>query len=156
MKNNLSTLRSRRFAARQQEATRQIIAFQLLEFWFALPILAIEKVMTWEKVQNHQKEQNILFVDVHKSIFHSLPQKNPNNHESTEYIVFLNNEENIKIGLPIYSQPVMYRPKISDFKSLSESDFNNQNFYCITRQVICLPNCNLLLLSLEKLIKSVA
>ena len=39
-----STLRSRRLAKRQRENTQQIIAFQLRQTWFALPLEAVSKV----------------------------------------------------------------------------------------------------------------
>jgi purine-binding chemotaxis protein CheW len=155
MKNNLSTLRSRRFAARQQEATQQIIAFQLLDFWFALPILAIEKVITLDKINNNQDHRKLLLIDTTKKIFDFSSAKTIKKQlNETQYIILLSNEQTIKIGLPIDSQPFMYRPKMSDFKSLSESNLNNRNFQCLSDQVVYLADKILLVLSLKKLIES--
>ena len=78
----LSTLRSRRFAAVQTETTEQIITFCLRQEWFALPILAVQKVIPLGKVYGDPQgtgvsitayeEQEIVVIDVAKFIFQDL------------------------------------------------------------------------------------
>ena len=81
-----STLRSRRFAAVQTETTEQIITFCLREEWFALPILAVQKVIPLGKVYGDPQgtgvsitayeEQEIIVIDVAKFIFQDSSSSN--------------------------------------------------------------------------------
>lgn len=74
-----STLRSQRLATVKTETTEQMITFCLRKEWFALPILAVQKVITLGKIYGDPQntgvsitayeEKEIVVVDVAKFIF---------------------------------------------------------------------------------------
>ncbi len=181
----LPTLLSRRFEAREIDNTQQIIAFILARDWFALPILEIQKVIPLETIAGDSgdrgigitiyEDREVLIVDVAKQIFNqsSTPrqreattERSPSRSTSTiesylsndraqRYLVLLKDEADNIVGLPIDSQPVMYRVHPSDFKSLPETYLASGNIQCISSQIIDLPDRPLIfLLNRQQLIES--
>ncbi|HHP7231613.1 MAG TPA: chemotaxis protein CheW [Xenococcaceae cyanobacterium] len=176
-----STLRSRQFADRQNQVTEQIIAFRLLEEWFAVPILAVKKVIPLGKIYGDPNNQGISFtsynnrellvIDVAKYIFSGLPVSHNAetdkllNHETelqdfntteSKYLLILQAQNHQDIGLPIDSQPTMYRIDSSAFKALPEIYLEKSNIQYISSKIIEIPETPVMfLLDNQKLINSV-
>ena len=160
-----STLRSRRFAAVQTETTEQIITFCLRQEWFALPILAIQKVIPLGKVYGDPQgtgvsitayeEQEIIVIDVAQFIFQDLSSSDLMateidtvtaelswlDWEQQRYLIIINLDETTQnlLGLPIDSQPVMRRVTKSNFKVLPQAYLNQGNINCVSEEIIELP-----------------
>ena len=156
-----STLRSRRFAAVQTETTEQIITFCLRKEWFALPILAIQKVIPLGKVYGDPQgtgvsitayeEQEIIVIDVAKFIFQDLSSSDLVDAaesdlsglewEQQRYLVIINLHRQTQdlLGLPIDSQPVMRRVTKSNFKTLPKAYLDRGNINCVSEEIIELP-----------------
>lgn len=164
-----STLRSRRFAAVQTEKTEKMITFRLRQEWFALPILAVQKVIPLGKVYGDPQKtgvsitayeaQEIIVIDVAKFIFKDLPENNimatsidnekdiiaPNisffDEQRQRYLVIINliNPTENLLGLPIDSQPVMRRISQSNFQTLPNAYLKQDNIKCVSEKLIELP-----------------
>lgn len=161
-----STLRSRRLATVQTENTEQMITFRLCQEWFALPILAVQKVIPLGEVYGDPQntgvsitayeEQEIIVIDVAKFIFQDLPESNlatidtgdrenssiPElsflDEEKQRYLVIINLNQLSQnwLGLPIYSQPIMRRVAKSAFKNLPDAYLKQGNIHCLSNKVI--------------------
>ncbi len=150
----LSTLRSRRFEARETDNTQQMIAFMLARDWFALPILEIQKVIPLGTISGDPSDRGIgittyekrevLIIDVAKKIFNqsstSIQESSLSDNQPQRYLVLLKDEADNIIGLPIDSQPVLYRVSQSDFKPLPEAYLASGNIQCISSQIIDLKD----------------
>jgi purine-binding chemotaxis protein CheW len=157
-----STLRSRRFANKQQETTEQMITFRLRREWFAVPILTIHKVVILGEVYGDPHKtgisitkyegKEILVVDVGQRIFNNC-QPGEIIEEKTEsetsslllsrqqrYLIILHSQEHDLIGLPIDSEPVMRYVAQSAFKPLPENYLVQGNIQCVSSQIIDLPD----------------
>ncbi len=153
-----STLRSRRFEARATDNSQQMIVFMLASEWFALPILAIQKVIPLGTIAGDPsgrgigittyEKQEVLIVDVAKLIFNQSDTSVSSSldEEMQRYLVLLLNDTNKIIGLPIDSQPVMYRISPSDFKALPEEYLASGNIKCISSQIIALSDRQIIFL----------
>jgi chemotaxis signal transduction protein len=173
-----STLRSRRMANKQAQAVEQMIGFRLHQEWFALPILAIHKVIPLNKVYGDPQNigisittyegQKLLVVDVAKQIFNDqtpiVQKKEITNSleqnfleiEQQRYLLILETEANDVIGLPIDSQPTMYRVETSAFKPLPDVYLEQGNIQCVSSEIIELPDSPpLFILNPQKLILSI-
>ncbi|VEP18590.1 CheW domain protein [Hyella patelloides LEGE 07179] len=172
-----STLRSRRIANKKAQAVAQMIGFRLYQEWFALPILAIQKVVPLGKVYGDPhdtgvsittyEEQELLVIDVVKQIFRDrtplVSEPEPTNSVGEDfldisqqrYLLILQDDNNHRIGLPIDSQPTMYRVETSAFKPLPEAYLDRGNIQCVTSEIIELPDLPpLFVLDPPKLISS--
>lgn len=155
-----STLRSRRFAARQTETTQQMIAFRLGQTSFALPILAIQKVVPLAELSLYQ-EQELPIIDVAKSILcysthHKINQNSQaKDLDSEKYLIILGDGSQKAVGLPIDSQPTLCRVSESSFKPIPETEQANSDIKSISSQIIELPDRSIiLLLNPQKLIQN--
>lgn len=148
----LSTLRSRRFETRTIDNSQQMIAFMLASEWFALPILEIQKVIPLGTIAGDPsgrgigittyEQQKVLIVDIAKLIFnqsHTLINS-PSDGQLQRYLILLPDKVNNLIGLPIDSQPIMYRVSPGDFKALPEAYLVSGNIRCISSQIIALSD----------------
>jgi len=147
-----SPLRSRRLANRKTEVTKQLIAFRLRNEWFALPIEAIEKVVTLGEVYGDPnqegigltlyKGQDLLVVDVGKRIFKdkssSIELIKKTETERFLVIVRINDEE--LVGLPIDSAPSIKRIPESSIKELPEGYRKNGNIQCVSSLIVEVEN----------------
>ena len=164
-----STLRSRRFAARQTEATQQIIAFCLAQTWFALPILAIQKVVPLGEIKSDPANKKAKFtiyqdsqlpiIDVAESILGYLSSANNNSDEKSaqptgeRYLIIFGEgdyasaypSDRGSFGLPIDSQPILYRVSQSNFQPIPETYGAKKGIEAISSQVVELPNQSLAL-----------
>jgi chemotaxis signal transduction protein len=172
-----STFRSRRMANKKARSVEQMIGFRLDREWFALPILAIHKVIPLNKVygdpQNtgisvtNYEGQKLLVIDVARQIFNnqvSIKQPESSNSlmqdfltlEQQRYLLILETETNNLIGLPIDSQPTMYRVDNSAFKPLPEVYLAQGNIQCVSSEIIEFPDLPpLFVLDPQKLILSI-
>ena len=153
-----SPLRSRRFAARQTEATQQLIAFRLRQEWFALPVHAVQKVAQMGKVYGDPqgtgisltKYQNkeLLVVDVGHRIFAEAPNpdlasevvKNSSDLTQQRFLLIVQSDAGEVVGLPIDSQPAIRRVPGSAFTPLPEAYMVQGNIRCISSKMIQLTN----------------
>jgi chemotaxis signal transduction protein len=164
-------------ANKQARAVEQMIGFQLDREWFALPILAIHKVVSLNKVYGDPQNtgisistyegQKLLVIDVAKQIFNkqaSIVQPENSNSlaqdfleiEQQRYLLILETEANNLIGLPIDSQPTMYRVETSAFKPLPDVYLEQGNIQCVSSEIIELPDLPpLFVLDPQKLILSI-
>lgn len=156
-----STLRSRRFAARQTEATQQVIAFCLAQTWFALPILAIQKVVPLGEIKSDPANKKAKFtiyqdsqlpiIDVAESILGYLSSANNNSDEKSaqptgeRYLIIFGEGDYGSFGLPIDSQPILYRVSQSNFQPIPETYGAKKGIEAISSQVVELPNQSLAL-----------
>ncbi|MDJ0635152.1 MAG: chemotaxis protein CheW [Xenococcaceae cyanobacterium MO_188.B29] len=160
-----STLRSRRSAAISTETTEQMITFSLRQEWFALPILAVQKVIPLGKVYGDPKgtgvsittheDKEIIVVDVAKFIFQDFPSSDlvstEINTDTSEisfldweqqrYLIIININQQTQdlLGLPIDSQPSMRRVTKSNFKKLPQAYLKKGNINCVSQEIIDLP-----------------
>lgn len=176
-----STLRSRQFANRQNQAKQQIIAFRLFEEWFAVPILAVYKVIPLGKIYGdpgnkgisftNYDDKELLVIDVAKYIFSGLTNSNSPETKTTDdnradlqgfeamelrYLIILEDQNTNLVGLPIDSQPLMYRVEQSAFKALPQIYLEKTNIQYISSQIIEIPETPVMFfLDTEKLTTSV-
>ena len=173
-----STLRSRRMANQKARAIFQTIGFRLDREWFALPILAIHKVIPLGEIYGDPHDtgisittyegEEILVIDVAKRIFsdrvsltrsETIDTVTDNFLDSAQqrYLLILQGNEQRRIGLPIDSQPIMYRVEKTAFKPLPEAYLERGNIQCITSEIIELPDTPpLFVLDAQKLLSSEA
>ncbi len=177
---NTSTWRqSRRSAISKTKADQPIIAFKLDKHWFALPILAIQKVISLSQINRQlseskidiyqYKNQELLIIDIAQHIIgNSSPftsEINTNSsllkssksikHSSFYYVAILQQETELVIGLPLNSQPVMYKVKQSDFQALTTTELDKYNFQCVDNKITNIEEIPILfVLNPKQLIKS--
>lgn len=140
-----SPLRSRRFAARQKEATEQILAFRLRQEWFALPIDVVQKVVLLGKVYGDPnntgvsltlyQERELLVIDVGHRIFGQAPSQDLTE-EQTRYLLIVQNTKGDLVGLPVDSPPALRRVSQSAFKALPKAYLDRGNIQCISSKTI--------------------
>ena len=187
-----STLRSRRMNHKKAQAIQQMIGFRLDREWFALPILAIYKVIPLGKVYGDPQDtgislttyegQEILVIDVAKQIFNQVAPTLETTEITTSvetnkdlldlnqqrYLLILEdlqgetpaNDSSSKvsnfIGLPIDSQPTMYRVEATAFKPLPEAYLDRGNIQCVSSEIIEVPHVPpLFVLDAQKLMASI-
>jgi chemotaxis signal transduction protein len=143
-----STLRSRRFATQNKASEEQTIAFRLHSEWFAVPILAIQKVVPLGKIYGDPQqtgisltsynEQELLVIDIDLCIFKRSRSDltNQNNNESQRYLIVIETEDENIIGLPTDDTPVILRIDRASLKSLPEAYLKQGNIQCVCSQVI--------------------
>lgn len=174
-----STLRSRKINTNKTQNKEQMIGFKLYEEWFVLPILAIHKVISLGKICGDPNDtgisittyegRQVVVVDVAKQIFnsdsHTVKKRTKTLEEDIfgleqqRYLLILKteNEESEFVGLPIDSQPTMYRIETSAFKSLPEAYLKKGNIHCVTSKIIELPDTPpLFVLDSQKLMSSLS
>ncbi len=148
-----SPLRSRRFAQRTKQNSKQLIAFRLRQEWFALPIETVVKVVTMGPVYGDPKQtgisltlyqnQELLVVDVAHRIFKeapSSPENNPHqknqNQEEPRYLLIVQSNGQELVGLPIDSPPMIRRVSTNAFVPLPESYLNLGNIQCVSSTIV--------------------
>jgi purine-binding chemotaxis protein CheW len=143
-----STLRSRRFATQNKASEEQAIAFRLHSEWFAVPILAIQKVIPLGKIYGDPQQtgisltsydgQELLVIDVAQCIFNRSQSAltSQNNNESQRYLIVIETEDSNLVGLPTDNTPVILRVDRESFKSLPEAYLKQGNIRCVCSQVI--------------------
>lgn len=173
---NSSTLRSRRSARRNNKTEQPIIAFQLDREWFALPILAIQKVVPVSQIncitresQNNlyqYKNQELLIINIEQHIFNnSSPSKSSlttdssllespesTSPDSFSYVAILQQETEILAGLPLNSQPVIYKISPTDFQAIISTEIGGYDGQYIESKVTNIDEIpRLFILNLQQL-----
>ena len=177
---NNSTLRSRRSANRNNKVEQPIIAFQLGREWFALPILAIQKVIPVSQINYTKrdsqdnlyqfKDKKLIIIDVEQHIFgNSSLSKSSLTKDSSllkpseltspvsfSYVAILQQEAEILTGLALNSQPVIYKVQLTDFQALTSSEISDYGKQYIDSKVTNINEIsNLLILNLRRLLQSI-
>jgi purine-binding chemotaxis protein CheW len=163
-----STLRSRRFAHQNKQSELQMLAFRLQSEWFALPILAIQKVIPLGKIYGDPKhkgigltnynQQELLVIDIGRCIFNYCEPEfsiEISESECQRYLIVIEDENANFVGIPTDFQPVILRVDRDNFKSLPEVYLQQGNIQCVSSQVIELPEFPLIfLLETQQLTKA--
>ena len=164
----ISSLRSRRLAARQTEVTQQLIAFRLRQEWFALPIQAVQRVVPLDKVYGDPhgtgisvttyQGNEILVIDVGQGIFKGVPeaasQPRGESPDKQRYLAIIQSSADNFVGLPIDSPPSLRRVPESAFKALPERYLTKGNMQCVSSLVPSIDSQPpLFLLNCERLVE---
>ncbi|WP_019508933.1 chemotaxis protein CheW [Pleurocapsa sp. PCC 7319] len=169
---------SRRSARRKNKAEQPIIAFQLGREWFALPILAIQKVIPVSQInyitgdsQNNLyqfKDKKLTIIDVEQHIFaNSSPSKSSVTTDSSllkqpeltspvsfSYVAILQQEAEILAGLPLNSQPVIYKVPPTDFQAITSTEIGSYDRQYIESKVTNIDEISrLFILNLQQLLQ---
>ena len=161
-----STITSRRYANRQAKATQQLIVFQLYSQGFALPIRAVQKVITRGEIYGASEggaagltlyqDQELLVIDVEHRIFKGKPRQNISvstksqdilDHVATapeedkdesgqRYLLIVQNRAGKIVGLPIDSAPSLQRIPESAFTPLTPEYMAEGNIRCVSALII--------------------
>ncbi|MEA5535878.1 chemotaxis protein CheW [Crocosphaera sp. XPORK-15E] len=142
--------RSRRLAEQKLEKTQQMIAFILGKEWFALPIDAVQKVVTMGKVYGdpqetgisltHYQDQELLVIDVARCIFGITSMSPEQTINEQRFLLVIQNQAHKIVGLPIDSPPSLRRIPASAFMALPEIYLTQGNINCISSTMIQVPN----------------
>jgi chemotaxis signal transduction protein len=153
-----STLRSRRFATQNKASEEQTIAFRLHSEWFAVPILAIQKVVPLGNIYGDPQQtgisltnyngQELLVIDIDRCIFRRSQSDliSHNNDRPQRYLIVIETDDENPIGLPTDEPPVILRVDRESFKSLPEAYLKQGNIQCVCSQVIDTPDFPLVFL----------
>src|SRR6476646_3497217 len=149
----LSSLKGRRFGAKQTEATQQVLTFRLDQEWFALPIQSVQKVVslgqiyadpkkTGVRLTMYQNRELVVVYVVHRifgqapslSVSASTSPPNPAAPDPSlsRYLLILQISSGELVGLPIDSQPVLRRVPMSAFEPLPTAYATEGNIRCIS------------------------
>lgn len=152
----LSSLRSRRFAARQSEdrtaKIEHLIVFRLREEWFAIDVLKVHKVIPLPKIYGDPHHtgisltdyqgQEILVIDVgHKIFGESRQDLAEKGFMEQQYLVILQSESSELLGLPIDSAPTVRRVPESAFVAIPDTYLSTGNIRCISNKMIKADDC---------------
>jgi chemotaxis signal transduction protein len=145
-----SSLRSRRFARHQAEATQTLITFQLGSEGFALPIETVQKVIILDEVYGdpsgrgigltHYQNQEIIVIDLGYRIFGEqsqliIPEDDPS---KIRYLLILYNPEGALTGLPIDSAPKIRRVGKSAIQPLPDAYLKQDILGGLSSQIVYL------------------
>jgi len=147
----------RRTKTRQAEPTQQLIVFQILQEWFALPIRAAYKVVPIGQVYgSHQgsigltryQDQDVLVIDIQRRIFGeqmsspllsaseapaTTQPASPAQHQ--QYLLLIQSSQGELIGLPLRTFPSLRRVPESAFKPLPPMYLAEGKIRCVSALV---------------------
>ncbi len=135
-----SLLRSRRLAHKAAIATQQVIAFQLQQTWFALPIHAVQRVVPLGDVYGDPKQQGIcltlyqdqelLVLDVGQRIFGSVSESRTQGTQG--FLLVVQSRAGALVGIPIVQPPVLKRVPDSAFTPLPQTYLASGMIRCLS------------------------
>lgn len=145
----------RRTKTRQAEPTQQLIVFQILQEWFALPIRAAYKVIPIGQVYGaHQgsigltqyQDQDVLVIDIQRRIFGEPisppllsaavdPATAQPASPSQHYLLLIQSSQGELIGLPLHTFPSLRRVPESAFKPLPPMYLAEGKIRCVSALV---------------------
>ncbi len=157
-----NALRSRRLRHLQAEKTVSVITFPLGEYWFALPTVAVQKVIQLGKIYGDPRHsgvsltsyqnQEILVIDVQYRIFARSPRRTLLETAPDRFLLIVPRSDGEPVGLPIDSPPAIRRVPESAFLPLPPSYHETGNIACLADSIIEIPDTNpIFLLDPEKL-----
>ena len=152
-------LRTQRLKNRQSEATEQVIAFQLRDEWFALPIFAVQRVIPLGEVYGdpnqsgisltRYQDQEILVLDVAHLIFSEqrvaqdkgvpkviMPSLSHDVETSQRFLAILKLESEDLLGLPIDSPPEVRRIAQSTMSEIPSTYLERGKIRCVSRMMV--------------------
>jgi purine-binding chemotaxis protein CheW len=150
-----SPLNSRRSTRRLAIASQQLIVFRLLRVGFALPIRAVQKVITMGKIYGANSgsgvsltlyhEQELIVIDAKHRIFRQAPildssegafiQPTPCQPDETptaNYLLIIQGSQGKLVGLPIEEPPSLQRLPESAFSPLTSDYIAEGNLRCVS------------------------
>jgi purine-binding chemotaxis protein CheW len=145
----LSPLKTRRSKARRAAATQQMIVFRLRQEWFALPIVAVSKVVQSSQVYGDPQKSGVsvaiyqgkelLVIDVGHRIFGEVQRSqgtNPPSLSKAGFWVVVQNARAELAGLPIDSPPSVQRFAQTAIAPLPETYLSEANIRCVSSLTI--------------------
>lgn len=146
------------------EPTVQYLSFRLHQEWFALPLAAIQKVVSLDKISGDPtgrgiglvrvEEREILVMDVGRIIFRFA--STPSEETPERYLLILTGGEGEDIGLPIDSRPSLRRLPATDFAPLPPAYKIFTEIRCISsRAAMTEGEPALFLLDVQQLLEAV-
>ena len=148
----------RRSSVRQARATQQLIVFHLDSQGFALPIMAVQKVIPFDQVYGASatagvgltlyQDQQLIVIDVRRRIFRAAPSQDLSGGDflpqSTaqpkevppHYLLIIQDSQGKLAGLPIDAPPSLQRVPESAFSPLTSDYINEGNIRCISALII--------------------
>ncbi len=172
-----SLLRSRRFAARQAEATRKLILFHLQQERFALPLDAVQKVVILSDIYSDPQSPNVILtgyqdkkivlLDVGHQVFGSTPsqylylkayldQDDTNKSQLAQlqqHLLIVQNSAGKVAGLPINGQPSLQRVPESSFVAVPFDYVFGGKMQCLSSVMVKTESETLFLLDPEQLVE---
>ncbi|NET56699.1 MAG: chemotaxis protein CheW [Symploca sp. SIO2E6] len=148
----------RRSSARQARATQQVIVFHLENEGFALPIMAVQKVIPMGEVYGASggagvgitlyQDQELMVIDVKRRIFRetlsqdfsggnlSLRSTEQPSEVAERYLLIVQDSQGKLVGLPIDAPPSLQRVPESAFSPLTSDYINEGNIRCVSALII--------------------
>jgi purine-binding chemotaxis protein CheW len=173
-----SPLTSRRSSRRLAQATQQIIVFRLRNEGFALPIMAVQKVIPLSQIYGAPggggvgltlyQDRELIVIDSGQKIFRGEPSRDSSKSElpsqaeaaldettQDRYLLIVQNSSGQVVGLPIEKPPSLQRVPTSAFAPLSASYIAEGNLRCVSALIkLSSEEPPLFLLNPEKLVQS--
>ena len=157
--NSSHSFRNQRLINRQREVTEQVIAFQLREEWFALPIFAVQRVLPLGDVYGDPSHsgicltqyqgQEILVLDVAHLIFSELqasheeriselssPSSATRAEAGQRFLAVLQLDEDELMGLPIDSPPEVRRFPKSMIREIPQTYLEKGKIHCVSNMML--------------------
>ena len=144
-------LRTQRLNSRQNVATEQVIAFQLRDEWFALPIFTVQRVIPLGEVYGdpnqsgisltRYQDEEILVLDVAQLIFSEAegsetPITSPPIDPPMRFLAILQLESQNLLGLPIDSPPEVRRIPKSSICEIPTTYVERGKVRCVSKMMI--------------------
>jgi chemotaxis signal transduction protein len=109
----LSSLRSRRLITNPQiEIKQKVIAFQIAQYWFAVPVTMARKVIPWEIADLQSADPPIRLLDAGQCLLGKPLLFQP------QALLILHSQSDQGVGLPIASQPILHRVAASQLQPI--------------------------------------
>ena len=157
---NLSILKARRLKNREREQARQIIVFELGSEFFALPIVAVKKVIHRSETQGDTPiaeagltvydGKELLVLDPYVQIFGSAP--GAAEQTTYRYLMIVCDRSGEQIGLPLVGPPSVQRIAQSAVSPLPANYAARVNMQCVLGIIVQPDRPILFLLNPEQLI----
>lgn len=150
-----SPLAARRKNRRIAEVTQQLIVFRLLDEGFALPIRAVQKVISMGKIYGAPggagvsltlyQDRELIVIDIGRRLFrgklsedsfknalHQREYVHDDTHPVQNYLLIVQSSFGQLVGLPIVEPPSLQRVPESAFAPLSASYISEGNLQCVS------------------------
>jgi chemotaxis signal transduction protein len=148
---SFSALRSRRFINRPVEKTVSWVTFWIYQEGFALPITAVQQVVTLDRIYGdpqrsglgltRYRDQELLVVDVGYRIFGDRPLLSPaSGFAPSRLLLVIQNSRGDIVGVPIDSPPSVCHLAPSAFVSIPDTYLATGNLGCLTSQRVKTAN----------------
>jgi purine-binding chemotaxis protein CheW len=148
---SFSSLRSRRFTNRPVESTVSWVTFWIYQEGFALPITAVQQVVTLDRIYGdpgrsglsltRYRDQELLVVDVGYRVFGDRPRLAPaSGIAPSRLLLVVQNSRGDIVGIPIDSPPSIRRLNNSAVFPIPDTYLASGNLRCLTSQRVKTAN----------------